>query len=220
MFKNLSPLFKIGASTTVAGLGMFYYFGGFAPIEIQESGLDKQLFLYKEQTGDYRNKYEFLNNLQDDLKVFDGKNFTYMSVFLDNPRYVKDSNKERSIMGATFDTSQRASLERFVETHPEYNMVQVDDMKAISTKFPYRSQLSFDLMNLKGVYGRLCNYGKDQKKIDPSERYFIERYPSFTSRNNVVEVMIPFGRNSQQLHHSSLPAPAKKEKLSHAYFTP
>jgi len=216
----LSSTQKILASAAAGGLGLAWYMGSFNPVQMGDSKLNGQLFVYKDQVGDYKNKLYNLAQVKKDLSDLPGKNYTITSVFYDNPLYIKDKNKERSVIGAMIDPSERTKVDRFLLQHPEYHVVETGDLNTVSTKFPYRNSLSFSLMNWKGLYNRLCKYSTEKKEVKSSDRFIVERYPYLSGGDKIVEVMVPYGKNAALLNLSSLPTPTKKDRLPHAYFTP
>jgi len=211
---------KILASAAAGSLGLAWYMGSFSPVKMDDSKISSQLFVYKDQIGDYKNKASNLLQVKKDLSDISGKNYTITSVFYDNPLYVKDKSKERSVIGAMIDPAERLRVEQFLSKHPDYHVVETSDINTVSTKFPYRNNLSFSFMGWKGLYNRLCRYSTENKNVKSEERFVVERYPYLSGGEKVVEVMVPYGNNARQLNLSALPTPPKKDKLRHAYFTP
>ena len=211
---------KILASIAAGGFAYAYYMGTFRDIQMKDTTLRRQLFVYKDHLGNYKNKDIFLSQVRDDFKELPPNSYTVASVFYDNPLYIKDKNNERSVIGVMADVSQRAAVQQFLMKHPEYHVVETDSMDTVSTQFPYRNMVSFRLMRLKGLYNKLCRFSTEKKDVKSENRFVVERYPFLTGGEKTVDVMIPYGPNSNQLSLSSLLTPTKKDKLHHAYFTP
>jgi len=213
-------LSKLLASAAAGGLGLTWYMGGFGPTEITDTEIGKQLFVYKEHQGDYKNRGAVINTVRKDFSNFPKKSFTYTGIYMDNPNYIKDKNQERAVIGGMFSLGLKNQVEDFLSKHPEYHMVELKKLHASKIEYPYKNNLTYNFMNWMGLYRKLGSYSRDQKKTATEGRYVVERYPFINGGENTVEILIPYGDHSSQLNLSTLPSPTKRDKLHHAYFTP
>jgi len=209
---------KLAASLAAGGLGLTWYMGGFAPTEITDYEIGKQLFVYKDSRGDYSNRGAVIDTVRKDFTAFPKKSFVYTSIFMDNPYYIKDKNQERAVIGGMFSLGLKSQLEDFIAKHPEYHMVELKKMNASKIEYPYRNNLTYNFMNWMGLYRKLGSYSRDQKKTPTEGRYIMERYPFINGGENTVEILIPYGAHASQLNISNLPSPVRKEKLQQPYF--
>lgn len=127
----------------LAGASTYYYMGFNKAKYFTEKTVPPQLLIYKENVGEYRKMAPDFTELRKTLKDFKG-NFVMTGILFNNPSTTKDPKKERALVGALVDPSQKAEVAEFLAKHPEYKVKDTKDMPAIaSERIPNRKPMSY-----------------------------------------------------------------------------
>ena len=199
----MSSLYKLLIAGSVAGAGLLLYSGVTHQIEVNDTAMGDKLFVYKKNNGDYSVLKYVTKQVEMDLKEITPKGFTLAKLSGGSPSELEANIEHRPIFGGLFDRSQKEQIERFMMKHPSYNMVELDDLNAVSVKFPYHGSLSKGVMRWKKVYSQVFQRAAE-KGDSRSGRYFLELYPYMTGGEKAVEVMMPYGENANLISFGNL----------------
>jgi len=188
------------SAAATAGAG-YMYFGLHKPIKIEETEFGNKLFVYRPFRGDYWNMGPALKKMQQDFSGLDASQVTLAGFFYDNPRNMMDRAAGRAVLGGLFDPSQRAVAEDFLKKHEEFKILETQPVKALSTTFPYRGNMSFRLSRWRKLRSRLYRYGFKNNKFSTGERNLVglmEIFPFLNGREREIQVILPYGKNVDQ----------------------
>lgn len=197
-------LSKVLLSLAGAGTGLFIYSGGFQKPEFNEKVIDKKLFVYKKNNGDYSIMKFITKQVTMDLKEIDPKNYTFAKLSGQSSSDLERNYEGRPIFGGLFDISHKSNIDKFLMRHPSYNVVELEDLNALSAKFPHRTGLSSKIMRWKRIYSSLLQHGINSNKINESGPYYMELYPYLSGGEKAVEVVMPYGDNAELLSFAHL----------------
>ena len=199
----MNSLTKLIVAGGVAGAGILLYSGATSKVEINDVAMGDKLFVYKKNNGDYSVLKYVTKQVEMDLKEIAPKGFTLAKISGDSASELEANIEHRPIFGGLFDRSQKEQIERFMMKHPSYNVVELDDLNAVSAKFPYHGSLSKGMMRWKKIYSQISQRAAE-KEFRRSGRYFLELYPFMTGGEKSIEVMMPYGENANLISFGNL----------------
>ena len=205
--------YKIGvAGFAAASLGSFLFITGiFVRPKFKDTVINKKIFVYRDNTGDYSRPQLVRLLVEAELKNIDKWDFIPTKLSGDSPSDLESNNEGRPIFGGVFNFSRRGDIEEFVKKHPSYHMVDLDDLQAVSAQLP-QMFLFRSMMSWKKVYSRLAQNASQKDGFKEQNLYFFELYHRHTfprvgfysNRYPPVQLLIPYGKNSEAISFERL----------------
>jgi len=181
--------------------------GALNAIKVQPKKFPKSLFLYCDYVGQYKNVSTVYNNIGQNVRPHFYATNEMCGIYYDNPNVVQDKNYCRAVCGLLIQEEERAKAEVFVREHPIFKLRDLPETDAVSTTFPFRSQLSYIFLIGK-VYPELKSFAFRNRIFNGPEdmRGIIELY-HFLDIKPSIELFLPYGENLQKLQFSAQPEP-------------
>lgn len=191
-------MYKLLGSIAAAGSGLLLYSGAFSNIEIEDKTMENKLFVYKKNTGDYSMLKFIKMQVAMDMKEI-SKDYSFAKLSGDSPSALDHNQSNRPIFGAMISPDKKDKVEQFLHKHPAYSMIELNDMNAISARFPYRGGLGENMMKRRGIFSKLA------ARAEKNEygQSFLEIYPS-AKGEKVIEVLAPYGENAELISFGHL----------------
>ncbi|KAL4441125.1 hypothetical protein ABPG74_002075 [Tetrahymena malaccensis] len=184
----------IGAGIAGVIYGFYWYHGAFSDVEVKEQKYGPLDLIYFNRIGDYETIGVDWIKLQNDAhKYF--KHVQFIGIYYDNPKLLDDPNQARVALGFTVENREKDRIKLFLDSNPNYKLVQLPEVKSYSTSFTYKSSFSFKLVKEK-IYPKITGYAL-QKNL--SSFCLIETY-LFQNLSKKINFDIPLGENSDSYY--------------------
>ncbi len=146
-------------SLAVILLAIYFYFGGFAKIELQITEQGGETLVFEEITGDYKQSAIVMDKIYHDLlENEDIETYRGFGIYYDNPKEV-EINKLRADAGCILEVNH---LKYLPKLEGKYNIKTLPKSTCITTEFPFRGKLSV-LLGILRVYPAMHKFAQSNE---------------------------------------------------------
>ena len=167
-------------------VGVFSFYGLFAPVNIQEREIGPYMFVMKKYVGAYKDVGPLIDEMYNDLKDADIVTSKGLGIYYDDPKITPD-DKTRCIIGRILEGVDPIKM---MELEKKYTIGELPQTNYLVVEFPFKGFPSI-IIGIYRVYPKIAKYMKNHEipKMPIAEVYDLKEQKIF--------YIVPIGVNQR-----------------------
>ena len=157
-------------------VGVFSFYGLFAPVNIQEREIGPYMFVMKKYVGAYKDVGPLIDEMYNDLKDADIVTSKGLGIYYDDPKITPD-DKTRCIIGRILEGVDPIKM---MELEKKYTIGELPQTNYLVVEFPFKGFPSI-IIGIYRVYPKIAKYMKNHEipKMPIAEVYDLKEQKIF-----------------------------------------